>query len=323
MESRANRIQHTSLQQAAHWYVTLQDVDCPTALREQWRDWLEQRSEHQAAWRYVERVGQHFEPLREQASQAGGVLRQTRTQGVSRRQATKALVWVGVGSLVGLSGWRASTLTGWTADLATGTGENRKVRLEDGSELWIGARTAVDTRFDTRARRLDLRFGELLLQTAERDTRPFFVRTACGELEVASGPARLGIRQHEGHTRLDVYQGVVNVCPAHNDQRQQVHADQGIDFTPSVIHSPTAAQAAGESWTRGVLAAEAMPLSALIDTLSRYRHGHLGCAPTVANLSVMGTFPLGDTDRALHLLEAALPVRVRRLTHWWVSVEAA
>lgn len=323
MESRASRIQHTSLQQAARWYVTLQDVDCPAVLQEQWRDWFEQHSEHRAAWHYVERVGEHFAPLRDQAPQAGGALRQTRAKGMSRRQATKTLMWLGVGSLVGLSGWRASTLTGWTADLATGTGENRKVRLEDGSELWLGARTAVDTGFDTRTRRLDLRFGELLLQTAERDTRPFIVRTECGELEVASGTARLGIRQQESHTRLDVYQGAVNVCTTHNDRRQQVLADQGIDFTPSIIHSPTAAQAAGESWTRGVLAAEAMPLSELVDTLSRYRHGHLGYAPTVAKLSVMGTFPLGDTDQALHLLEAALPVRVRRLTHWWVSVEAA
>jgi transmembrane sensor len=34
----------------------------------------------------------------------------------------------------------------------------------------------------------------------------------------------------------------------------------------------------------------------------------------------MGSFPLRDTDQALRLLEAALPVRVEKPLAWWVSV---
>ena len=71
------------------------------------------------------------------------------------------------------------------------------------------------------------------------------------------------------------------------------------------------------------LNAEGMPLAHLLQTLGRYRHGHLGWHPEVATLSVMGAFPLNDTDRALELLQAALPVRVQRLTPWWVTVEPA
>ncbi|MDZ5604573.1 FecR domain-containing protein [Pseudomonas sp. RP23018S] len=318
-----SRIRHATLQQAAQWYLTLQERDCPEAVHEQWRHWLAQHSEHQAAWHYVAGVGERFAPLREQAAHTGQVLRQERARGLTRRQTAKALALLGVGSLLGAAGWRVSTQAGWTADLATGVGDRRQIRLDDGSQLWLGPRTAVDTRFDPQARWLGLRFGEVLLQASARDVRPLRISTDCGEMEIGSGVARLSVRQQEGHTRLNVYQGQVSVSTARDRLRRDVAAGQGIAFTASRFDPLTAAQASGESWTWGVLAADAMPLSELVDTLGRYRHGHLGYAPAIADLRVMGTFPLDDTEQALRLLEAALPVRVRRLTDWWVSIEPA
>ena len=61
---------------------------------------------------------------------------------------------------------------------------------------------------------------------------------------------------------------------------------------------------------------------ATVAHLAYYLARHLGCDPAIAHLSVMGSFPLHDSDQALRLLEAALPVRVRRLAPWWVSLEA-
>jgi transmembrane sensor len=73
---------------------------------------------------------------------------------------------------------------------------------------------------------------------------------------------------------------------------------------------------------RHVLTAENMSLGQLVEELGRYRHGYLGCDPAVAQLPVMGAFPLDDSDQALRLLGAALPVKVQRLTPWWVSIES-
>lgn len=44
--------------------------------------------------------------------------------------------------------------------------------------------------------------------------------------------------------------------------------------------------------------------------------------PEVAELLISGSYPLADSERILDLLEIALPVRVRRFTRYWVSVEA-
>ena len=99
-----------------------------------------------------------------------------------------------------------------------------------------------------------------------------------------------------------------------------VQAGQQLVFSAGRLNTPTVADPSREAWRRGVLLADNLPLGELIEELSRYRPGHLHCDPTVANVPVMGSFPLKDTDQALRLLEAALPIRVDKTFNWWVSV---
>ena len=42
----------------------------------------------------------------------------------------------------------------------------------------------------------------------------------------------------------------------------------------------------------------------------------------VAGIRVLGSYPLTEPDRALAMLAAALPIRIRRSLPWWTSVEA-
>lgn len=322
MRASQEKLSHASLEHAAQWYVRMLEEGDQGSVREQWQSWFDQHAEHQAAWRYMERVGERFAPLRSEGERAGRVLRERGPARLSRRQTVKSLLLLAVGSMAGLGGWQAASRNGWTADLHTGTGENREVALADGSTLWLGARTAVDTRFDHRERLLDLHFGEMLLQSTIKQPRPLRVETAAGLLQIGVTPLRMALRYADGNARLNVYQGQVELF-SRNGARALIEAGQRVDFSALAISPAAPAQVSGESWVRNRLSAEAMPLQDLIDTLGRYRPGHLGLHPDVARLAVMGTFPLDDTDHALRLLEAALPVRIKRMTDWWVTVEPA
>jgi len=321
MTQAAHTLSHASLQQAAHWYVQLQDENVGPQLQRQWQAWFDQHSDHQAAWHYVQRVGQRFAPLQHPGSGAGRVLREHDARRLSRRTGLKTLLVLGAGSLLGWNAWRGAPLQGWSADLATGIGETRETRLADGSQLWVGAQSAVDLDFTLLARVLHLRFGEILVETADDARRPFFVDTAQGRMQALG--TRFAVCQQGELTRLNVYAGAVEVCTASSAERRIVQAGQQVAFSARTIGDTGPAQSAGESWIHQRLNAEDMPLAQLLQTLGRYRHGHLGWHPAVAQLSVMGAFPLDDSDRALTLLQAALPVRVQRLTPWWVSVEPA
>ncbi|MCH3723226.1 hypothetical protein LZB93_09875, partial [Campylobacter coli] len=74
-----------------------------------------------------------------------------------------------------------------------------------------------------------------------------------------------------------------------------------VSFSADGIGRPDLADPAAGAWTRGMLVANDMRLADLVAELARYRHGHLGVAPEVADLRVMGTYPLADADRTLQL----------------------
>jgi transmembrane sensor len=311
----AGKLSHASLEQAAQWYVRLQDATGAQD-HQRWQAWLGQHPEHLAAWQYVERVSQRFAPLLEQPQSAGRALRS------SRRQALKTLLVLCGGSTLAWGTWRTTALPqwvgGWSADYATANGETRDTLLADGSHVWLNALSALDVRFDAAQRLLHLRFGEVLIDTAKDAHRPFRVDTEHGRMQALG--TRFSVVQADSHTQLNVFDGRVQVSTA--KQVRIVEAGQQVSFTRERIDSSGAASPAREAWSHGVLLADNLPLGELVAELNRFRRGHLGCDPAVAQLPVMGSFPLQDSDHALHLLQAALPIRLDRPLPWWTTVVA-
>lgn len=310
----SGKLSHASLEQAAQWYVRLQDHG--SALEQlRWQAWVAQNPEHLAAWQYVQRVSQRFAPLQEQAQGASRALRS------SRRQTLKTLLVLCGGSAMAWGSWRNTALPrlvgGWSADYATTSGETRDTLLADGSHVWLNALSALDVRFDAAQRLLLLRFGEVLIDTAKDARRPFLVDTEHGRMQALG--TRFSVLQGDDHTQLNVFEGRVQITTQDRHVRI-IEAGQQASFTRDGFKPTATASQAREAWSRGVLLADNLPLGQLITELNRYRPGHLGCDPAVAQLPVMGSFPLKDSDHALHLLQAALPIRVDRPLPWWVSV---
>ena len=321
MNNPLNTLSHASLEQAANWYVQLHDEQVAEPERLRWQAWLAQSPEHQAAWRYVERVGQRFAPLQSENEASSHALRNNARHAISRRQSLKGLLVI---AATGLAGWAVGRNTPLmdsvdrlTADLSTGTGETREATLSDGSRVWLNALSALNIRFDAHQRLLQLRAGEVLIDTAKDLGRAFWVETEHGRLRALE--TRFSVQQNERNTVLNVYEGAVEV---HNRQGETevVQSGQQMAFSTGRLNTATAADPSREAWHRGLLLADNTPLGELIDALSRYRPGHLHCDPAVATLPVMGSFPLTDTDQALRLLEAALPIRVDKTFNWWVSI---
>ncbi len=132
--------------------------------------------------------------------------------------------------------------------------------------------------------------------------------------------ARFSLRQEEGRTRLSVFAGVVDI-QLEGFGVTSVPAGQQAAFDRRHVGPLAAARAEHQAWATGVLLADNQRLEDFLAELSRYRHGYLGCDPRIADLRVVGAFPLADTDRVLRALAATLPVRIERHMAWWVSLE--
>ena len=316
-----------NLEQAAQWYAALRDENVTDAERMAWKTWLEQSPEHQAAWRHIENISHKFEPLRgygpQGAAAAVASVKTTRSTVVSQHQALNALVGaIGLGGLT-WTGWRHMPLPelvmAWHADQHTGTGERRELTLADGSRVWLNTRTALNVDYQAGQRRLVLLGGEILIQTATDSLqRPFYVETVFGRLQALG--TRFTVRHTDERTRLDVFEHNVEIYAGTNNTLR-VKAGQAIEFNAATVSAPESADRMREAWSQGRLVVDNMFLGALLDELSRYRHGHISVAPEVAGLKVIGVYPVNDPDQVLAMLEQSLPIRVRRSLPWWITVE--
>jgi len=208
----------------------------------------------------------------------------------------------------------------WLADQRTATGEQRTLRLADGTLIKLNTHSAVDVRFDEKQRRVMLREGEILVETAHGDARPFIVETREGSMRALG--TRFLVKREQAGTRLSVLQSAVAAHPESSPEEQILREGQQVLIRNNGMGPIVALNLGADAWTRGMLVVDNARLEDLVRELGRYRPGHLGVAPAVANLRVTGSFPLKDTNLALNALLPTLPVQIEQHTPWWVTVAA-
>ncbi|MNH18169.1 fec operon regulator FecR [compost metagenome] len=234
-------------------------------------------------------------------------------QSAARRRALKVLLLVGVASATGLGLQQHNPLPGLMADYRSPVGQRRRMNLEDGSVLQLNTRSAADVRFDGQQRVVHLREGELALEVA-KDARPLLLRTGEGALRMDSG--RFNVRQYDGFSLVSVFSGTASVSG------HALLAGQQARLAGNGWRAITALERNAGAWVDGMLVASQMRLGDFLAELGRYRQGQLGCSDRVADLRISGSYPLDDSERILQMLEVALPVRVRRFTRYWVTVDS-
>ena len=299
---------------AAQWLATLLSGQASAADHAAFAQWRDADPEHERAWQFALQVQRQLGLLTPEFGLK--VLGRPRAQ-LGKRKVLRGFGLFAAAAAAGHLAWR-----GWGdelgADLRTAVGERLDSALPDGSVLRLNTDTAVDVRFSALERRVGLRRGELMVETARDAARPFLVGTAWGELQAMG--TRFLVRAAAGHGRVTVYQGAVAVRLAAGAGQATVGPGQAMDFTAREFGPRRQADAHAAGWTRGLLIAQEQRLDDFLAELGRHRHGLLQCDPAVAHLRLTGAFQLDRGDAALDALADTLPVRVVWHTRWWARV---
>lgn len=307
------------LEEAAGWLVRFQSETLSAADRAAFERWRGRSAAHAAAWVRVEDMLRSFGQVPPELG--ARTLRQLDRPG--RRQALRGVAGLLLLGPAAWLAWRELPWHEWSADARTATGEQRRMQLADGTRLLLNTATAVDIQYTAEQRVIWLRAGEILLTTGKDPApvhRPFIVRTAQGSVQALG--TRFMVRDERDGIRVAVFEGAVAIRPAASDAQRVLRAGQQTVFDAERIEPESAVDTALVSWEDGMLAARNWRLADLVAELARYRRGFLRCDPAVAELRVSGAFPLNDTDAGLRLLEKTLPVRIQRMTPYWVTVAA-
>ncbi|WP_339544001.1 FecR family protein [Pseudomonas sp. RA_35y_Pfl2_P32] len=307
------------LDAAIAWQLSL-DSGAGTAVeREAFAKWHAADEEHARAWQQLGMLDQRFSV----ANGPGRVALLQSRESIRRRVRKLGSGIASVLLVIGLglfAGERYLPLDYWLADQRTATGEQRTLRLADGTLINLNTHSALDVRFDEKQRRIVLQEGEILIETGHNDARPFIVETRDGQMRALG--TRFLVKREDHGTRLSVLQSAVAARPQVRADEQILKEGQQVLMRRDGLGPLLALTPGSDAWTRGMLVVDNVRLKDLIHELDRYRPGHLGVDPDVADLRITGSFPLHNTDLALSALLPTLPVQIEQRTSWWVTVVA-
>lgn len=305
----------TIAQQAIEWMVHLHSGEMSDAQRANFERWRAEHHSHDLACRRIEQTLGNVPQLAAEPS-----LRKTLNNAGSRRQFLANTV--AIAALVSTGSWfynRQTPLTGWLADLHTGTGERTTTRLTDGSVLTLNARSSVDVEFDAGRRHIHLLKGQIYIN-APLAQSPLLITTADGQISLHSGVFTVSVRS-EGTWVAALSQAAQ--IQARNNPGSPLLAGQGALLNDRGISPRQIAVNSESAWLNGFIEVNDQPLGFLIEAFRDYRTGIVRVSPEAAKLRVSGIFPLDNTDYALEALAQTLPVVVNRTTGYWVSISKA
>lgn len=183
---------------------------------------------------------------------------------------------------------------------ATRIGEQRTVRLADGSRIQLDTDSRVKVRLSGGRRDIDLVRGQALFDVAHDPSRPFTVRA--GQTEVRALGTRFDVRRFSDSVKVTLLEGRVEVRRRRDHSVKPWSLEPGQQVLSGLApSSPRRVDvAAATSWTQGQLVFRDTPLSAAIAEVNRYSTRPITLdSDRLSDEPINGVFQTDDTDAFL------------------------
>lgn len=310
------------INRAATWLVRMQEGALTPNDEQQLLTWRLEKPEHERAWQAAMQFKAMMERVPDELSQP--VLGRQR---LDRRQLLSIALMATALPLAWLAYRQLPVLT---ADYRTAKGEQRQISLPDGSHLQLNTGSLVSVQFDAQRRLIHLHRGEIAIQTKpdiltddatgnSTHKRPFIVSTPAGNIRALG--TRFAVRAlDEDITQVAVYEHTVALKPAHTGIEVLLDSGKQALFNRQKIHLIEEHHRRIAAWTNGQIIADNQRLDDFIADLARYHPGVLRCDPAVAELRISGVFQLKAPLQILTVIAGTLPVRIARVTDYWITV---
>jgi transmembrane sensor len=280
--------------EAAHWFIELRGGELDEAGRRAFDAWVRASPEHLRAFLQLTALWSHSasldlherfptEALIASAREVTNVIPLTRGRVVARPRRGRR---IGLAAAV-CAGLVAGALVTWFVSLerqtySTEVGEQRTLRLPDGSTVTLNSRSRARIGFDELTRTVDLLEGEALFRAAPETTRPFIVR-ADGTSVRALG-TEFDIDKRNRGAVVTVLQGRVavssaqtptdrgaNTTPDNRYGATVISAGEQLDATAGLTSTPTRTNVSSAiAWLQGRVMLQSAPLEEVAERFNRY-----------------------------------------------------
>ncbi|EEH67656.1 MULTISPECIES: FecR family protein [Acinetobacter] len=323
------------VEEAAQWIVQLSADDEVTRRNAevQFKQWKKNSQQHQKIANDIERClgsiqklsHNHHKKITKSALKAGlgsgKVYKNIRTGTAF----AIALCTLGIGTL-----YLSDTSLGYiAADIRSNSSQWTTQTLQDGSQIILRGKSAVNIDFKSDQRVVELVQGEIFIDVAKDQHRPFIVKTSHGQIQalgtafsVAYQPEITALKML--HSKVQVRAKPSKTTPVNKVNQAIVEAGQtiGIDqngLTPiSVLNRYNEQQ----KWNKHQLMVEDLPLNQVLKALDQNYKGKIIFNDSALNkIQVNAVLPLDQTQDALKLLGAVFPqLKIYQITPYVIFV---
>lgn len=314
-EKTSSRPDSALLSLAADWMLRLQSAPDDPRLRREVDDWLALDAGHRQAWQKVTGAWSLLGEVSVDRSRwpAGPDHSQSSVPAEARASCNRsgvtvlALVACLLVCLLPLA-WQH-----WSPEYRAAVGADLALTLTDGSEVMLGAGSALDTDFTGGERRVRLLGGEAFFRVAPDPGRPFVVQA--GDLKARDIGTAFNVRSNDHGFSVSVSDGEV-VVDYNSREHRLLPGDQLVmDREGGHLQRHRLPPERVASWRGGWLFVQDRTLADLVDTLERYAPGYILFADnTLSDRRVTGSYDLHNVDAALKAMVQPYGGRILQLT---------
>lgn len=285
--------------EAARWYARLNTPTVTTDCLREFRAWKEIGDNREAYadidafWRRVEQlkgdpdIVEAGEEALERKSKTGPF------KGPGGKGALGVLLAVSLGAALAY-GYRAYTGRPYSTEI----GEQRLVRLDDGSRVRLDTDSQLRVKLSKGERRIELLRGQAFFEVAHDPARPFIVHAA--DTSVRALGTRFDVRRSADVVRVTLVEGKVEVATelVAGPSSWTLTPDQQITLGKgSATRRQLVDAAAATSWTSGRLVFQNQSLQSAVDEVNRYSRTQIVLTDaSLGRTPVSGSFESGDTE---------------------------
>lgn len=277
-------------EQAAEWYVELDEPPHSDDLRRAFFAWLKQSPQHIEEFLAIaelERaIGEQSSSIEQLVAElksvsgrhavafvgeAGPGPEPEAGNGSRRWQLAALAAAAGIAAVAALIAWRPPAVEAPVASHRTELGEQHSIALGDGSIMTLNTLTEAVVQFDDTTRRVMLVNGEAMFEVARDPERPFVVES--GDLSVSVVGTKFSLYRKGRSARLAVIEGVVTASANRDPSGDiELHGGEGavFDSDGELRRDASFDLERAVAWTERVLVFENTRLADVVSEFNRY-----------------------------------------------------
>ena len=293
---------------AEAWVARLDSPECTAQDRAEFDRWLDAAPEHVAAYVAAERAHQAAAQLASDEMLQAAARIAWRATG---RESARSRWWMPaamaasllVATAVGVN-WLRTPAPASDDRYLTAVGEQRSLRLADGTQVMLDTDSVIVARFSDERREVEVDRGRVQFQVAADAARPFSVKAGNGLIRDIG--TTFQVIKTDSTVNVGLLEGEVTVSNGVAQADSTLKPGQQLSYDHSGRMSPPEPLdlSAAQAWPAGDLVFKNRRLDALLIEMNRYSATKLRLAdPALGKITVSGVFHIGDQAALLEALE--------------------